>query len=443
MIKTIRGYSFESRAGHDSPNGIWYEATKDGKKFFLKKFKEPRYPHIEGTDPDGSQKAKCDSFHSMKTRVLDTLRSQLGNGTGNCRFPIEYFREKASYYQVSHWVDIQSASVENISHLSNKEKLFILRTYSAALNHLHQRANLIHGDIKPDNVLIDKSASDKYVAKLIDFDDSYFSKEPLSPDLTKATEDYKSPELAAYIVTDPQKNPKQYKELRERLTCAVDVFASGIMFHEFWTGSMPRFEGMGTPDKAFYKAVIAREEYEYDSRVPDWLTALIDDMVQREPEKRPTMNEVFEAIKAEKYDKKNAWQNKGGEVAAVSVKPKIDYSRLKKLMLSVPNNLDELEPQTVVTKINMISSYIKQNLSSMNQEQVDVLTERLAKEIQGLKKKEVKVPSGSMVVASSLPEGIESVNIISGNLVKVVMSDGRKTFKTKDQAYKMGIIEIQ
>ena len=48
-----------------------------------------------------------------------------------------------------------------------------------------------------------------------------------------------------------------------------------------------------------------------------------------------------------------------------------------------------------------------------------------------------------MVVASSLPEGIESVNIISGNLVKVVMSDGRKTFKTKDQAYKMGIIEIQ
>lgn len=440
MIKNIKGYSFDTKKSHDSPNGTWYEAVKDGKKYFLKKFKEPKYPHVEGTDPDGSKKAECNEWYSMRTRVLDALR-QLGNGTGNCRFPTEIFREKATYYQVSHWVDIKRTSVKDISRLPNAEKLFILRTYSATLGRVH-RVNLIHGDIKPDNVLIDKSESDKYVAKLIDFDDSYFSKEPLSPSLTKSTEDYKSPELAAYVVTDPKKNPKDYKELKNRLTCAVDVFASGLMFHEFWSGSMPKYKGLGT-DKAFYKAVLSREEYEYDKRIPDWLMALIDDMLQREPEKRPSMNEVFEAIKAQSYTKQNEWQSKGGGTSSVPEPPKVDFSKLRKLMVSVPDDLDSLEPKTVVKKINMICGYIKQNLSEMDQNQVDVLTVRLANEIKSLKKKPVRTPSGTMIISNPLPNGVSSAEIISGNLVKVVMSDGRKTFKTKDQAYRMGVVRIK
>lgn len=450
MIKNIKGYSFNTKKSHDSPNGTWYEAVKDGKKFFLKKFKEPKYPHVEGTDPDGSKKAECNEWYSMRTRVLDALR-QLGNGTGNCRFPTEIFREKATYYQVSHWVDIKRTSVKGISRLPNEEKLFILRTYSAALSRVH-RVNLIHGDIKPDNVLIDKSESDKYVAKLIDFDDSYFSKEPLSPSLTKSTEDYKSPELAAYVVTDPKKNPKDYKELKNRLTCAVDVFASGLMFHEFWSGSMPKYKGLGT-DKAFYKAVLSREEYEYDKRIPDWLMALIDDMLQREPEKRPSMNEVFEAIKAQSYTKQNEWQSMGiGPVpnpertkTPVPVQPKVDFSRLRNLLVSVPDDLESLKPDTVVKKINMICGYIKQNLTEMDQNQVNVLTVRLANEIKSLKKTKrnpVPVPPGEMKIVNSLPNGIRSVEIISSNLVKVVMSDGRKIFKTKAQAYKMGIVKI-
>lgn len=439
MIKNIKGYSFDTRKVNDSTNGIWYEAIKDGKKYFLKKFKEPRYPHIEGTDPDGSKKAECNEWYTMRTRVLDALR-QLGNGTGNCRFPIEFFREKASYYQVSLWVDIKKASVKDIARLSDSEKLFILKTYSSALSRVH-RMNIVHGDIKPDNVLIDKSDSDRYVAKLIDFDDSFFSKEALIPEQTKSTEYYKSPELAAYVVTDPKKDKKQYIELRERLTCAVDVFASGLMFHEFWIGSMPKYNGLGT-DKAFYRAVLSREEYEYDSRIPDWLKALIDDMVQREPEKRPTMNEVFEAIKAQSYTKKNDWQSKGGGNSIVLEQPKVDFSKLRKLMVSVPDDLDFFEPDTVVKKINMICGYIKQNLSEMDQNQVDILTVRLGDEIKSLRKKPVRTPFGTMSVSNSLPSGVASAEIISGNLVKVVMSDGRKTFKTKDQAYRMGIVKI-
>ena len=114
-------------------------------------------------------------------------------------------------------------------------------------------------------------------------------------------------------------------------------------------------------------------------------------------------------------------------------------------MLSVPDDLDSMEPETVVKKINMICGYIKQNLSEMDQNQVDVLTVRLANEIKSLKKTKREpglVPPGEMKIVNSLPNGIRSVEIISSNLVKVVMSDGRKIFKTKAQAYKMGIVKI-
>lgn len=112
-------------------------------------------------------------------------------------------------------------------------------------------------------------------------------------------------------------------------------------------------------------------------------------------------------------------------------------------MVSVPDDLDFFEPDTVVKKINMICGYIKQNLSEMNQNQVDVLTVRLANEMKSLKKKTVPIPIGEMEIADPLPRGISSAEIISSNLVKVVMSDGRKTFKTKEQALKMGIVKIK
>ena len=181
--------------------------------------------------------------------------------------------------------------------------------------------------------------------------------------------------------------------------------------------------------------------------------ALIDDMLQREPEKRPSMNEVFEAIKAQSYTKQNEWQSMGiGPVpnpertkTPVPVQPKVDFSRLRNLLVSVPDDLESLEPDTVVKKINMICGYIKQNLTEMDQNQVNVLTVRLANEIKSLKKTKrnpVPVPPGEMKIVNSLPNGIRSVEIISSNLVKVVMSDGRKIFKTKAQAYKMGIVKI-
>ena len=346
--------------------------------------KVPIYPYSDVIDPDGNQKEKCDEWYSNRLEIFKKL-SILDDGTSNYLYPINFFREKTSYYQVLYWLDIQNPTVEEIANLSEKEKLLFLLSYSSTLSKLHDKTNLVHGDINPNNVLLVLREHGKGDIIIKGFDETFFSKEPLCPEYINCAEEYRSPELAAYVITNTQKESKRYSELREKMTCAIDVFASGILFHEFWAGCRPKFESALTSDKSFYKAVVAGEKYEYDDRIPLWLRALIDDMVQRDPEKRPTMNEVCVAIKAEKYDKKNPWQNKGDDVTDDSSQPVIDSSELNKLILSIPNNLDELEPQTVVTKINMMRDYIQQNLGSMTQEQVNILTERLALEIRSLK----------------------------------------------------------
>lgn len=167
----------------------------------------------------------------------------------------------------------------------------LLKTYAAALKKVHSK-EIIHGDLKPDNILIGKSASGKPVAKLIDFDDSYFSKQALPPELTVMTDAFQSPELAAYKFGN--------LEYREKLTCASDVFASGIIIHQFWCGDMPEYPGK-KDGKFVYEAVAAGHKCTLHKSIPDWLQNLIQAMLRPLPEDRPTMEEVHIAISKQAF----------------------------------------------------------------------------------------------------------------------------------------------
>jgi serine/threonine protein kinase len=73
-------------------------------------------------------------------------------------------------------------------------------TIANSIQILH-REKIVHGDLKPDNILIKETAPNVYTAKLIDFDNSYFSGNPLDVfdeivgDLT-----YYSPEMKNCII---------------------------------------------------------------------------------------------------------------------------------------------------------------------------------------------------------------------------------------------------
>lgn len=415
-MATIHGYSYNKSDVHYSTNGVWYKATLDGNIFFLKKFQYPKFPK-EGISPVlyDSKKWECDEWFSSKKKMIKAL-NELGNGTGNIVSPRDIFREKLCFYQATYWIDFQTDSIEQIKAYSYEDKVMILKTYASALKKVHSK-NIIHGDLKPDNVLIGKSGSGKPVAKLIDFDDSYFSQKPLSPELTVVTDAYQSPELAAY--------KRGNKEYREKLTCSSDVFTSAIIFHQFWSGNMPIYSGC-REGRFLYEAISAGETYMLDSSIPNWLQSLLKAMLQPLPENRPTMEEVHIAVTEQRY----LFEEK-------RIEKKLDFSKIDAILNGIPKDLSKYTEQSVSGLKNVI--YMIENSSKIStQNEVDRLTKMLFKAYKMLEERINK--DASIELVSPLPAGYAKACILSEKKVCVYTTDGSKITLPTMAAIAMGIV---
>jgi serine/threonine protein kinase len=123
------------------------------------------------------------------------------------------------------------------------DKYTIALTSVHCVQGLHQ-ADIVHGDLKPSNILIMKTPM-SYAARLIDFDDSYATGDP--PEMLIGTPDYYAPEVFRYLKDDtPQSG----------LTTRADVFSLGIILCEYFTGRRPRIAGNRTKPDTVAEAVI-------------------------------------------------------------------------------------------------------------------------------------------------------------------------------------------
>ena len=272
----------------------WTFATKGGKEFFLKEFLAPTYPT---DDSPGSAKTKtakrkrCQAFEAHQNSVVAALKSKCAPG-GNVIFAHDFFRDGTKYYKVTEKVDISSLKASDIARLSMESRVLIMKTVAHSLGVLH-KCGIVHGDLKPDNLLIKRSAhgGDTYIAKLIDFDASFFAGKPpevveeLVGDLV-----FYSPEAVRYIREEEGSRASD-------LGLACDIFALGIIYCLYLTGEMPIFD---------------RETYQYPciaanngericikpGAVPARLEEIVNDMLYTDSGERPNTNQVFERLKS-------------------------------------------------------------------------------------------------------------------------------------------------
>ena len=489
-MEVNHGYHYDKSAGHNSPNGTWYRAEAGGKIYFLKKFSQPKYPK-EGIDPKlfAAKKKECDEWLSAKKKLIKAL-DELGNGTGNIISPRDVFREKLCFYQATYWVDVQTDSLDQIKQYSYDDKIMLLKTFCAALKKVHSK-NIIHGDLKPDNILIGKSAAGKPAAKLIDFDDSYFSKEALPPEYTVMTDAFQSPELAAYKFGN--------LEYREKLTCASDVFASGIIIHQFWCGEMPDYPGK-EEGKFVYEAVAAGHSCTLNSSMPQWLQNLVHAMLSPLPEDRPTMEEVHAAVSEQKFGNTDAKSKPaaGGTVndtelnrvwaciprdlsqytsesvatlkeicakitrirptadqatinkctkllhsalrqlkKAPVVSSGADYSKIDKILAAVPGDLSDYTAVSV-SRLRKTIHFISSNRNLTDQSEVDKMTKALFAAYKGLQTAEQD--GFSIKPAATLPKGYSKVKILSEDKVCVYTASGGKMTIPRVAALSMRLV---
>jgi serine/threonine protein kinase len=147
--------------------------------------------------------------------------------------------------------------------LSIREGLTILRQLAAGLTAIHA-AGIVHGDIKPNNIVLDGAGLDMRLW-ITDFGlaRAFTGETPLSGDeLAAGTPDYMAPEVHGGL---------------ER-TQASDLFAMGVVLHQVFTGERP----LQARDKS-YIVVSPRLN---TLGIPAFCVTLITECLNRDPQRR-------------------------------------------------------------------------------------------------------------------------------------------------------------
>lgn len=287
MATILNGYNLLD-AWKMSPNGKYTFATKKGEKYFLKEFFSPVYP-IKGKTSKATfdrMAEECDKWLAHQQELLDKLRIIAGT-SGTLVVPTEIFRNESKYYKATPAIESSSMTLDQISKLPIEKKITLLKSLTQSIVALH-RVNIVHGDLKPENILITANPlqPDSFITKTIDFDDSYFEGQPPIPEETIGTVDYYSPELALYILTEDENKA-------HTVTCKNDVFACGVIFHEYLTGKKPDLNGYNYAHETLLEK---KKIFVYGGIRAD-LRNLINDMLEIDYNKRPSMEQVYDRLR--------------------------------------------------------------------------------------------------------------------------------------------------
>lgn len=282
MSTIINGYRLTRELSNENAGMCqWGFAVKDGHEYFIKQFLNPKYPDDTGRLPAAMvmrmRQAATSSFMKRKA-FYDRLRECR---TGNNVVVEDYFRFGNFYYAVTDLVHGPYLSVEEIAALPDEKKRVLIRAILFNVMQFHDKG-IVHSDLKPDNIMVRRTAEGFCTAKIIDFDAGFFSYEP--PEEITGDQVYFSPEALLH-------NMGKETAVTEK----ADIFALGLLFHQYWTGALPGFD---------------RREHRYANEallegsplllnridLPEDIRALLGQMLSRDPDARPTARQAWERM---------------------------------------------------------------------------------------------------------------------------------------------------
>ena len=99
---------------------------------------------------------------------------------------------------------------------------------------------IVHGDIKPDNILVDFDGSRFRSIKIIDFGTAFIHDD--SPNFSMSTPEYLSPEVLKHLLS--KRNMGKFKNhLKSQIVSDCDIWSLGVIFFEILLG-FPVWLGM-------------------------------------------------------------------------------------------------------------------------------------------------------------------------------------------------------
>ena len=260
----------------------WTFALRDGQEYFLKEFMDPIYP----TDPNLSEKLRagriqeCREFEKKRIRLYQAVDDA---SDGNAVRIIDFFRRGSHYYIATPRVVKAQISFERIVALPLYQRALLCRSMAHTVMRLH-KLHLVHSDIKETNIILCPARNGNLTTKLIDFDASFFEDDPpVNEDELGGDQVYLSPEGCRFFCGE-----------EVQLTCAMDVFSLGLLFHQYLTGKLPEFD----TEEYFYahEAVLDGQKLIVSQNLDPRLREMIEQMLDVDPEKRCTMEAVYRIL---------------------------------------------------------------------------------------------------------------------------------------------------
>lgn len=262
---------------------VWGYGVKQGKEFFIKQFLSPKYPENDTiSSPERLKKRLklCEDFEYSKRRLYQTLNRC---SDGNALRVHEFFRVGSNYYISTQKITCPAWEVSRIVALRDVDKRRLCATIAHAVASFHE-GGLVHADLKHTNILFTHGSSGILTAKVIDFDSSFLETNPPQPgEEIIGDQVYFSPEACLHVWGEAVK-----------LTCKMDVFALGVLFHQYFTGKLPYFD-----QEAFCypgESVANGAPLTLAAELPWDLKQLLGAMLAPNPDDRPAAAEVFEAL---------------------------------------------------------------------------------------------------------------------------------------------------
>ena len=289
----------------NSTSGTTMLCEKGGKKYFVKRYNNNCEPVDNGAYTPklfAKQKAKFENYIAIRESINKEIRSFSSSG-GDIIIPVEEFVEDHFYTEVSEFIEgcvSEEDAQDVILSLSMDARKKLLVTATGALNAVHER-NIVHSDLKLKNILLVKNASGSYVAKLIDFDNSYFLDK--IPEYPGGDIFFYSPELALLARCEDLEERGPFEK---QMTTKSDIFSLGIIFHFYLTGEYPTYSDLNPAQQKAIDSgkivspaaiLLGKGKVNVSHKITDSrLYDLISSMLSLDYEKRPSAQEVYTTL---------------------------------------------------------------------------------------------------------------------------------------------------
>lgn len=287
-MKKLGSYELTGHlTSQNSGYSIWGFGKKNGKDYFLKQFLSPKFPENDTVSSPARLakiKKKCERFEQKKAAIYKMIND---HSDGNAVRVEEFFRVESKYYISMRKIEAIPCTVEMIASLTEREKRYLCAVIAHGIAGLH-KGRVVHADLKHDNILFMRSPSGNVTAKIIDFDSGFLETDPpVEGEEIIGDQVYFSPEACQTFMGG---NPE--------LTCKMDVFALGVLFHQYFSGTLPAFDPElgGCAGEVVAKGGTLTLADNLSAGVRKILTCMLD----ADPHKRPSAMAVYAAFSGKK-----------------------------------------------------------------------------------------------------------------------------------------------